>query len=251
MLLIFDAGNTTIGMAISDYEKVVTTFKLTTNIDKTADEYYLDIKRMLKQYDIKDVIIASVVPGVTKALIDLSCNFLKVKPMLLEKGTKTGVNVTTDNPKEVGADLISAAAAVINKERSKLIVDFGTATKYIYVKNNSITGVIIIPGIEISIDALVGNTALLPDIDIVVPKKILGTNTIECMQSGVTYGAAAQLDGLIEMIKNEVKEPFDVITTGGLSDLIAPLLLHESVNRPNLTYEGLINIFNKNSSATK
>src|SRR5690554_7666600 len=87
----------------------------------------------------------------------------------------------------------------------------------IYVKNNAITGVIIFPGIEVSIKALVGNAALLPDIDIKVPKKVLGKNTIECMQSGVTYGVAAQIDGLVEMIKKEVNEEFSVITTGGLS----------------------------------
>src|SRR5690554_7383636 len=94
----------------------------------------------------------------------------------------------------------------------------------IYVKNNAITGVIIFPGIEVSIKALVGNTALLPNIDIKVPKKVLGKNTIECMQSGVTYGVAAQIDGLVEMIKKEVNEEFSVITTGGLSGVINPLL---------------------------
>lgn len=246
MLLIFDAGNTTIGMAISDYKDVVSSFRLTTSIEKTADEYYLDIRRMLKQYEIKDVIIASVVPGVTQMLTDLSLNILKIEPMILEQGLKTGIKINTDNPKEVGADLICGAAALIDSKKPNLIVDFGTATKYIYVKNNSINGVIITPGIKISIEALVGNTALLPEIDIVVPKKLLGTNTIECMQSGVTYGAAAQVDGLIEMVKKEVKEDFNVIITGGLADLISPLLLHKTIARPELIYEGLINIYNRN-----
>lgn len=246
MLLIFDVGNTTIGLGISDYKKVIKTFKLSTNLDKTADEYYLDIKRMINDYNIKDVIIASVVPGVTKVLYDLSCKFLKFEPMILEPGLKTGIKIRTDNPKEVGADLICDAAALIDSPVSNLIIDFGTATKYIYLKNNSINGVIITPGIKISIEALIGNTALLPNIDIVVPKKILGTNTIECMQSGVTYGVAAQVDGLIEMVKREVNEQFDVIITGGLASLIAPLLTHKTNKKPNLTYEGLINIFNRN-----
>ncbi len=115
----------------------------------------------------------------------------------------------------------------------------------------TILGVIITPGVNVSIKALVGQTALLPDIDIEVPKKVLGTNTIHCMQSGVTYGVAAQVDGLIERIKAEVNEDFKVILTGGLSSLIAPLCSHPLVVDQDIILKGLLKIYNKNEQIRK
>ncbi|PKK92513.1 MAG: pantothenate kinase, partial [Tenericutes bacterium HGW-Tenericutes-6] len=144
-----------------------------------------------------------------------------------------------------------AAAALEAIKTPVLVVDLGTAIKYIYVKNKSILGVIITPGVGISIKALVGNTALLPDIDIEVPKKVLGTNTISCMQSGVTYGVAAQVDGLIERIRDEVNENFAVILTGGLSQTIAPLCKHELTRDSDVVLNGLLNIFNRNDISHK
>lgn len=246
MLLLIDVGNTTINMAVSKNNKVVKTALLKTNLGKTADEYYLDIKMLFDLSEIKDVVISSVVPVVTKELVELSNKYLNLDPLTIQPKVKTGVKVVTDNPREVGADLIAVSAAVVNSEKSHLIIDLGTATKYIYVKKNAISGVIITTGVEISIKALVGNTALLPNIDIQVPKKVLGTNTIECMQSGVTYGVAAQIDGLIEMIKKEVNEDFDIITTGGLAKIINPLINHKIIDDPLLIFKGLINIYNLN-----
>src|SRR5690606_15010492 len=152
--------------------------------------------------DIESVAISSVVPRITEKLKDISERFLKVQPLIVGPGVKTGLNIKTDHPREVGADLICDAVGVELEDMPVLIVDLGTAIKYIYVKNKTILGVIITPGVNISIRALVGNTALLPDIDIEVPKKVLGTHTIACMQSGVTYGVASQVDGLIERIKD-------------------------------------------------
>lgn len=246
MIMLVDVGNTTIGIAVYKENKITDTFKLNTNIKKTADEYYIDIKHLIDLSKITDIVISSVVPIVTRALVEISEKFLKITPLVIQPKTKTGINVNTDNPKEVGADIIAVAAALINKDKPQLIVDLGTATKYIYVKKNAIKGVIITPGVKISIKALVGNTALLPEIDIVVPKKVLGTNTIECMQSGVTYGVAVQVDGLIELIKQEVLEDFDIIITGGLSSIIKPLLKHDIISNPNLIFEGLAEIYKKN-----
>jgi len=247
MILLIDVGNTTINMAVSDGEKLFKTAMINTNLNKTSDEYYMDLRVIFELDQIKNVIISSVVPVVTKELVELSKKHLNIEPITIEPPIKTGVRVNTDNPKEVGADLIAVAAAVINNDnKSYLIVDLGTASKMIYVKNNAITGVIIFPGIEVSIKALVGNTALLPNIDIKVPKKVLGKNTIECMQSGVTYGVAAQIDGLVEMIKKEVNEEFSVITTGGLSGVINPLLKTKITDQPNLIFDGLLKIYNLN-----
>jgi type III pantothenate kinase len=146
----------------------------------------------------------------------------------------------------VGADLICAAAGLKDSSRPALIIDLGTATKYIYVHNKSILGVIITPGVRISIKALVGNTALLHDIDIETPKKVLGTTTTTCMQSGVTYGVAAQVDGLIDRIRDEVKADFDVILTGGLSKLIAPLCRRKVSLNDTIVLDGILQIYLRN-----
>lgn len=247
MKLLFDVGNTTIGVAlVNDNDKVIQSHRLNTNLTKTADEYYLDINQLIKIDKVNSIAIASVVPNITKILTTMITKFFNKDPFIIEPRAKTGLQVITDNPKEVGADIICTAAAVVDKEKSTLIIDLGTATKYIYVRKNAIIGVIITPGVRVSIEALVGSTALLPEIDIKVPKKILGTNTVECMQSGVTYGVAAQVDGLIEMIKKEVNEDFEIYVTGGLSKIIIPLLEHKTIVEPNLIYMGLNEIHKKN-----
>lgn len=248
-ILLIDVGNTTINIATYRDDKLLKNFKLNTDTSKTSDEYYLDLNKFYDLTNIKDVVIASVVPYITNELVTLFKNHLNIDPILLQPKTKTGVNIIADNPREVGADLIAGAASLDNK--SYLIIDLGTATKYIYVKNKTILGVVITPGVEISIKALVGKTALLPNIDIYVPKKVLGNNTTECMQSGVTYGAAAQIDGLIELIKDEVKDDFKVLITGGLAPLIKPLIKHEVLCNPNLIFEGLLKIYHLNRQEIK
>jgi len=251
MILLFDVGNTNISIGLSDGTNIVETFRLNTEVTKTADEYYIAMKSLFDMKSIKSVAISSVVPRITEKLKDISNRFLKLDPLCVGPGIKTGINVKTDNPREVGADLICGAVAVEPIKTPVLVIDLGTAIKYIYVKNKSILGVIITPGVTISIKALVGNTALLPDIDIEVPKKVLGTNTTSCMQSGVTYGVAAQVDGLIERIREEVAEDFTVILTGGLSQTIAPLCKHELTRDPDLVLKGLLNIFNRNDISNK
>lgn len=245
MLLLFDIGNTNVNIGISDNTKILKSFRLNSEVEKTADEYYLALKSLLDNSDITGVAIASVVPRITEKIIALSKRFLNLMPLIVGPGVKTGINIKTDNPKEVGADLICGAAG-LKQQGSTLIVDLGTAIKYIYVKKKMIKGVIITPGVDISIKALVGNTALLPDVDITVPKTVLGTNTTHCMQSGITYGVAAQVDGLIERIKTEVGEDFAVVLTGGLSPIIAPLCRHELTEDINIVLKGLFNIYNKN-----
>lgn len=246
MHLLFDVGNTTVGIAIAKDDTINNTFKINTNTTKTADDYYLDIIRLIGNIDITNISITSVVPNVTEVLEEISLKYFELTPLILKAGVKTGIKVNTDNPREVGADLISDAAAILDYPKPTLIIDLGTAIKYIYVKNNEIKGVIITPGIEVSIKALVGNTALLPQISIDVPKNVLGKNTIECMQSGVTYGVAAQIDGLVERISAETNEEFDIIITGGLSELILPLIKKPSTHRINLVFEGLLNIYKRN-----
>lgn len=251
MFLLFDVGNTNIFIGVSDGFKIIDTYRLNTEVTKTADEYYIQMKNIIDFKQIKHVAISSVVPRITERLKEISLKFVGVDPLIVGPGVKTGLNIKTDHPREVGADLICDSVGLDDDVTNALIVDLGTAIKYIYVKNKTILGVIITPGVNVSIKALVGHTALLPDIDIEVPKKVLGTNTIHCMQSGVTYGVASQVDGLIDRIRKEVKENFKVILTGGLSALIAPLCSHELTVDSDIILKGLLKIYNKNEQFRK
>lgn len=251
MILLFDVGNTNISIGLSDGIFILSTIRLNTEVSKTADEYWLQMKNFFHPEDIKAIAISSVVPRITEKLKEISIKRLNLEPLIVGPGVKTGLNIKTDNPREVGGDLICDAVVVEGSTTPSLIVDLGTAIKYIYVKNKTIKGVIITPGVSISIKALVGQTALLPDIDIEVPKKVLGTNTISCMQSGVTYGVAAQVDGLIDRIRNEVKEDFNVVLTGGLSETIAPLVFAPLERDPDLVLKGLLKIYLRNEPLLK
>jgi type III pantothenate kinase len=251
MFLLFDVGNTNIFIGVSDGFKILDTYRLNTEVTKTADEYYIQMKNIIDFKEVKHVAISSVVPRITEKIKEISLKFVGVDPLIVGPGVKTGLNIKTDHPREVGADLICDSVGLDDDVSNALIIDLGTAIKYIYVKNKTILGVIITPGVNVSIKALVGHTALLPDIDIEVPKKVLGTNTIHCMQSGVTYGVAAQVDGLIDRIRKEVNEDFKVILTGGLSALIAPLCSHELTVDSDIILKGLLKIYNKNEQFRK
>lgn len=251
MFLLFDVGNTNIFIGVSDGFKIIDTYRLNTEITKTSDEYYIQMKNIIDFKSVKHVAISSVVPRITEKLKEISLKFIGLEPLIVGPGIKTGLNIKTDHPREVGADLICDAVGLDEDIKNALIVDLGTAIKYIYVKNKTILGVIITPGVSVSIKALVGHTALLPDIDLEIPKKVLGTNTIHCMQSGVTYGAAAQVDGLIDRVRKEVGEDFEVILTGGLSALIAPLCSHKLTVDVDIILKGLLKIYNKNEQFRK
>lgn len=246
MIILIDVGNTEVKIGISNGIDISQKFRVSTDRNLSADAYYLLIHPFIKSEVIEKVAIASVVPPVTKALKDVFIKYYNIQPLVVSPGIKTGINVKTDYPKEVGADLICAVAGVRHEAMPVLIVDLGTATKYIYMDKATIKGVIITPGVMISMRAMVSNTALLPEFDLEVPSKVLGTNTIACMQSGVTYGVAAQVDGLVERIRSEVGTPFKVVMTGGLSEMIEPLC-HTIVSRDeHLVLKGLLDILLKN-----
>ncbi|MDL2292152.1 type III pantothenate kinase [Acholeplasma sp. OttesenSCG-928-E16] len=247
MILLIDIGNTTIGIGLAFGNEIKMTYRLTTNTSKSFDEYYVAIKDLIKVEEVTDIAISSVVPRVTESFVKLSKKFFNINPLIVAQGTKTGINIKTENPKEVGADLICDAAGIVDNVSASLIIDLGTAIKYIYVKDKTIGGVIISPGIGVAVKALVGSTALLPDIDVLVPKNVLGTNTVACMQSGITYGTAAQIDGLIERIKEEVKqEDLKVYITGGLSSFIYPIIKTKAIYDSKIVLKGLLNIYYKN-----
>ena len=247
MILLVDIGNSNIVLALSENGNISDTFRLKTNTDKTSDEYYVSIKSIVKEYDIDDVIISSVVPVITSALKKVFIRLYDKEPKILGPGIKTGVQLKVDDPKTVGADIICDCAGIMDDTNEAIIVDLGTATKYIYVKNKVFYGVSIAPGVSVSMKALVNNAALLPSVELVCPKKVIGTSTIQCIQSGVIYGAASQVDGMIDRIKEEIcNSNIRVVATGGLSKLIVPLCKNEITLVEDLTLLGLLKIYNLN-----
>ncbi len=250
MVLLIDVGNSNIVFAFSDLKQINKSFRFKTLTDKTSDEYYIIIKSMLDMYKFDNVIISSVVPVVTSALKKLFKSYYNIDSLVVGPGVKTGIQLKVDDPKTVGADIICDCSGASSYANEAIIVDLGTATKYIYVKNNIFYGCSIAPGVSISMKALVSNAALLPSIEFTSRKKVIATNTISCMQSGVILGSASQVDGMIDRIKEEIgKSDISVFATGGLSSLIVPLCKNKIELKPELTLEGLLEIYKKNMVA--
>lgn len=247
MILLVDVGNSNIVFGFSDGKEIINTFRFKSLTDITTDEYYLVIKAMLDKYEVDDVIISSVVPVITSALKKLFVKYLKKDPIIIGPGIKTGIELKCDDPKTVGADMICDCAGAMKYFNEAIIIDLGTATKYIYARNNKFLGCSISPGVSISMKALVNNAALLPQFELITPKRVLSTNTINCLQSGVLYGASSQVDGMIDKILNELgNKDIKIIATGGLSKVIIPLCSHDIKMVDNLTLYGLLDIYYKN-----
>lgn len=246
-VLLVDVGNSNICFGLSDLKGLKKTFFFKTQLNKTSDEYYLILKEMISESKIDDIIISSVVPIITSALVKLFKKYLDINPKVLAPKLKTGIKVKVDDPKTVGGDLLCDCVGALRYAESAIIIDLGTATKYIYMHERTFLGCSIAPGIAISMKALAQEAALLPYIELVKPEKVISKNTVNCMQSGLVYGAIAQIDGMIDMIKKEVgDENIKVIATGGLSKLIIPLSSHDIILDSDLTLIGLQDIYIKN-----
>ncbi len=252
MVLTIDIGNTNIvlGGFLGDELKFVS--RISTNIKKTEDEYAALIKSIVSLNDVKrtevsGAIISSVVPPLNKTMQKALNKIYGVSAVIVGPGVKTGVNLLVDNPSQVGADLVCSTAAAYNYYKVPAIVlDMGTATKLSVVdKNGAFAGVSIIPGVEIGIAALAGGTAQLPQISLEAPKSVIGKNTIDAMQSGVVYGNASLIDGMIEKIKAEFGD-IDIIATGGLAGFITPYCKEKMIIDDNLILKGLYAIYKKN-----
>lgn len=255
MILTIDIGNTNIVIGGFTDNKQVFISRISTNAKKTEDEYAAKIKSILRLHgvaerEVKGAAISSVVPPLNHIMVKAVEMVYSVKPVVVGPGIKTGINLLADNPAQVGADLICACVAAANLyEPPILIIDMGTATKLMLVdKNKSFSGVSIIPGVEISLKALSGGTAQLPQISLDAPKKVLGTNTIDCMRSGIIYGNAAMLDGMIDRISDEIKDTPNVVATGGLATSIIPHCKHKVTMDDNLILKGLLMIYEKNKN---
>ena len=253
MILAVDIGNTNIVIGCIEEEKVYFVERVSTDISKTELEYVVQFKTLLELYRIKmeeitGCIIASVVPPLNNIVKNAMEKLLRITPMIVGPGLKTGLNILMDNPAQVGADLIVNAVAGLKYYGAPIIIiDMGTATTISVVdKNKNYVGGMILPGVKVSLESLVNRTSQLPRISLEAPKKMIGKNTVDCMQGGIIMGQAASMDGLIERICEELGYPAQVVATGGLAGCIIPYCKKEIICDNELTLKGLGIIYNKN-----
>jgi len=258
MLLAIDVGNTNIAAGIFSQEtsvepsKLIANFRLSTDKTKTSDEIGMMMLQFLslegiEKSQIKDIIISSVVPPLMHTLGNACRRYIGKTPQIVGQDVIPAINIKYDNPKEVGADrIVNAVAARAKHGTPLIIVDFGTATTFCAIdKNGDYMGGVIASGIKISMDALFEKAAKLPRIEIVKPKKTIGTNTVASMQSGAVYGYVGQVEYIVARIKEELNEPnCKVVATGGLARLIAQHTDTINVVDRMLTLDGL-NIINQ------
>ena len=229
MIICLDVGNTNIKFAVFDGANLKISFRVATEHKKTSDEYGGQLISILgnngiNASDIEGGIISSVVPQLDYTLERMCRTYLKIQPLMLGPGLKTGLNLKVDDAKEVGADrVVNNVAAVKKYGYPLIIIDFGTATTFNVIDEKSqFVGGVIAPGIKGSLDSLVNGTAKLPRVEIERPKSVIGKNTVTNMQSGIFFGFAGLVEYIVKKIKREMKaDNIKVIATGGFSEVIA------------------------------
>ena len=254
MLLAIDLGNTNIKYGVFDGDKMLASFRVSSRISRTADEYGSVLVGLLsdsgiKKSDINGIIFSSVIPALNYTICHMCEYFFGISPIIVGPGVKTGLNIKAENPKEVGADIIVNSVSAFNKYGGPIVViDFGTATTFdIVTEKCELLGVVIAPGIKTSLEGLVNKTAQLSMIELDAPKTVIGKNTKHCMQSGIIFGFAGLVDSILKRIKKELGiEKIKVVATGGLGEIIAKEVDSISIVDRTLTLDGLKTIYNLN-----
>jgi type III pantothenate kinase len=255
MLLAVDIGNTQTHLGAFQNGSLLEHWRLTTERDVTADELasiYTNLLalRNLSFNDIDDVIISSTVPKIVPEYVEMTERYLGEQCVVVGPGLKTGMPIRVENPRELGADrLVNAVAAYDRLGGPCVVVDFGTAITFDAISGQGeYLGGIIAPGVEISLNALTERAAKLPQVELTEPQHLIGRTTLEAIQAGVIYGFAAQIDGIVERLRDELGDELQVIATGGLSSHIVPFCDSVELTDDMLTLTGLRLIYERNSN---
>ncbi|MGA2613181.1 MAG: type III pantothenate kinase [Spirochaetia bacterium] len=252
MLLAVSVGNSHISLGVHGGSGWIKRFRIQTVHEKTPDEYTVMFKELfalggITKEGLDSSILSSVVPPLTTAIVETVMAVSGARPLLLSHGMDLGLRITTENPAEVGADLVANAVAAYERFHGNcIVVDFGTALTFTAVASpagpgapGELRGVAISPGLTSAVDALARNTSQLPRVPLAAPPLIAGRNTVHSIQSGVVFGYVSLVEGLIRRMRAELGGSAEVVVTGGSSPLIAPLLQEKAVVEPWLTLEGL------------
>lgn len=254
MLLVTDVGNSHTVLGLYDNDVLTGRWRVMTGNYRTADELHILLAMLLQgagvqPKQITGCCISSVVPQLNAALIQVSHNAFGVEPVMVEPGIKTGLRLKCDNPKEVGADrIVNTVGALESHKPPFILIDFGTATTFDAVNEKAEwLGGVIVPGIQLSADALFERCAKLPRVDIAVPPAVIGRDTVTNIQSGLTFGFADMVDGLVLRMRAEMKNNAQVIATGGLAKIVAKVAKTIDLVDPDLTLKGLRSVYRKNT----
>ncbi len=254
MLLAIDIGNTNTVLGVFEGERMVHSWRVKTDARHTADELMLTFKGLLEDVPVTGIAACSTVPAALRELRTMLSRYWPQLPtVLVEPGVKTGVALVIDNPKEVGSDrIVNTLAAFHLVNGPAIVVDFGTSTNFDAVSGRGeFLGGALAPGIEISLDALAARAAQLRKVELVAPRSAIGKNTVEALQSGIVYGFAGQVDGLVRRIAATLvpadPESVQVIATGGLAPVVVEHAQTVTRHEPDLTLIGLRLIYERNT----
>jgi len=253
MLLAIDIGNTNVKLGVFDGDELEATWNLATGIHRTSDEYAAMVlglmeRRGVPPSQVTGVVLCGVVPPLLHTFVELCTRYLETKPLVVEAGVKTGMRIRLDNPREVGPDrVVNAVAAQSLYGKPLIIIDLGTATTFdIVSQEGDYLGGAIAPGINIASEALFARTAVLPRIEMVRPKQVIGRNTVSAMQSGIIFGYIDLIEGMIRRIERELGTRAKVVATGGQAYPFAEEISAIDVVNPSLTLIGLRLIYEMN-----
>ena len=253
MILAIDVGNTNTVIGCINFGKIEHVFRISTDPVKTTDEYAVEINSIFdfhgtQKKSITGAVISSVVPPLTRVLKDAVKLLTGLSAIVVGAGLKTGMNILIDDPAQLGGDMVATAVgALATYELPAIIVDLGTATKmYVLDKNGGFIGGAIMPGVALSMGALSAGTSQLPRVPIEAPANCISANTVDCMKSGAVFGAAAQIDGMVERFEDELGQQAKIVATGGLAGAVYKYCKRDVIHDPHLILRGLEIIYEKN-----
>ena len=253
MILAIDVGNTNIVLGCIEDGKILHIFRIHTDANQTDAEYAVKLKQLFDLYDLgaadfEGAIYSSVVPPVNRALLGAVRHVTGHDCLVVGPGLKTGLNLRVDDPGTVAGDLVlGGVAAIACYGAPAIVMDLGTATTITVIdREGCFRGGAILPGVKLGMAALASGTSLLPDISITAPKKVIGTNTVDCMRSAAVYGTASTIDGMIDRMEEELGYPCRHVATGGLAQAIVACCRHEIVCDDDLLLRGLWTLWEKN-----